>query len=133
MAGLLAYLAWFVPQKVLFSDYSCTPQEHTEKELKRYRDRGCLAASEECSDGEHCAAPVEEGPVRESCSQKKRRVSLKVLSSILVEQIINAFIVGGVAFFSTLAASQGETVSLKAAGIAFGMTFFFELRKYRKL
>jgi len=121
--GLLASLSCLAPQKLLFSDFSSTPQEHTEKELSRYTNR--VAA---CPDGKNCPAPPEPTP-----SEPTRKRPLGVLGAILIEQCANAFIVGGVAFFSTLAASQGESVSLKAAGIAFGMTFFFELRKYRKL
>ena len=60
-----------------------------------------------------------------SPASTKAKESKRKWYSILLEQCINAGIIGGIAFF---AAIDWET-GLKAAGIA----FLIELRKYRKL
>ena len=48
-----------------------------------------------------------------------------------LEQILNSSIVAGVTALSTLAASL--EVNAKAIGVAFGLTFLIELRKYRNI
>ncbi len=50
---------------------------------------------------------------------------------VLVEQLVNSLIVGGIAGLAALSADTAS--SWKVAGIAFGLTFLVELRKYRKL
>ena len=50
---------------------------------------------------------------------------------ILIEQVINSAIVGGIAGLSALSASP--EAGWKTATIAFGLTFLIELRKWRKL
>ena len=50
---------------------------------------------------------------------------------IPAEQVINSAIVGGISLLSAMSADVD--IGLRAGGIAFGMTFLFELRKYRKL
>ena len=64
-------------------------------------------------------------PVNSGGNPRRRWVS------ILIEQIINASIVGGIAGISVIAVVPA--FAWKAAGIAFGITFLIELRKYRKL
>ena len=51
---------------------------------------------------------------------------------VLIEQIINSSIVGGIAGISALAAADPGT-GWKVAAIAFGLTALSELRKYRNL
>lgn len=50
---------------------------------------------------------------------------------LLVEQALNSLIVAAITFFATLGATA--SIQWKPALMAFGMTFFVELRKYRKL
>jgi len=106
--------------KILFADYS-TPDEHVAKEIRRYAPKG----SRNLVWGN--PEPSNPGPPNPGIYPEKKRGRW----DLLLEQIINSVIVGGVAFFSALAADQ-ET-SWKTGAIAFGLTFFFELRKYRKL
>lgn len=54
-------------------------------------------------------------------------------AGILCEQLINSFIIAGIAAISTLAATGEGGATGKAAGIAFGLTFLIEMRKYRKI
>ena len=85
--------------KVLFADYT-DPIDHCNKELKRHGDF--------------------------SLNPGKYKV-LRSRWDILIEQVINASIVGGVAAAAT---GFGDwAVALKAWGI----TALIELRKYRKL
>ena len=56
---------------------------------------------------------------------------IKRLLIVLLEQCINSTIVAGIASFSVWAANL--EVGWKPPIIAFGITFFTELRKYRKL
>ena len=49
---------------------------------------------------------------------------------ILIEQLANSAIVGGIAGLSSLVSGE---VSWRVAAIAFGMTTLIELRKYRGL
>ena len=49
---------------------------------------------------------------------------------VLLEQLLNSAIVGGIAGLSTLASGEA---SWKVALIAFGLTALIELRKYREL
>lgn len=50
---------------------------------------------------------------------------------ILLEQVINSVIVGGIVFLSTL--GPGNALEWIPAAKGFGLTFLFELRKYRQL
>ena len=93
--------------ELLFSDFGSTPQEHTAKELKRYK----------CEGG--CPSP--------NPSPRKKGI----IWGVFIEQLINASIVGGIAGLAAF--SAGADVGLKTAIIAFGMTFLLELRKYRKI
>lgn len=88
--------------KILFADVS-TPEEHCEKERARYKE----------------------------LAQSNPKGSWRKYWTILVEQTINAIIVGGCAGMSALAADV--EASWKVGLYAFGLTFFFEMRKYRKL
>lgn len=54
-------------------------------------------------------------------------------TSVLCEQMVNSTIIAAIAGISSLAVTSSNADGLKAAGIAFGMTFFVEIRKYRKL
>lgn len=49
----------------------------------------------------------------------------------LAGQLLNSGIVAGIAALSLLAGQQ--TVDLKVVGVAFGLTFLIELRRYRGL
>jgi len=49
----------------------------------------------------------------------------------LFEQVVNSAIVAGITALSMMAATLD--VSLRAVGIAFGLTLLIELRKYRKM
>jgi hypothetical protein len=58
---------------------------------------------------------------------------VKSSAGVFCEQLINSAIIAGIAAISTLVATgEGETTG-KAAGIAFGLTFLIELRKWRNL
>ena len=52
--------------------------------------------------------------------------------AVLPEQILNSAVVGGITFFAVLSVGTLTSQSLKAAGVAFGLTFFTELRKLRE-
>ena len=54
---------------------------------------------------------------------------MKRALTTLLEQLLNSAIVAGITALSMMAATQG--VSGKAVGVAFGLTFLLELRKYR--
>ena len=54
-------------------------------------------------------------------------------AGVFCEQLINSFIIAGIAAISTLAATGEEQATGKVAGIAFGLTFLIEMRKYRKI
>ncbi len=98
---------------------SCyTPQEHTQKELERYHPFLAMSQNTDPPNG-GCASEYNPGPA----SPQKWKVFLSVLG----EQMINAGIVGGIAALS--AWDKDPWIGLKA----FGLTFLFELRKYRKL
>ena len=58
---------------------------------------------------------------------------VKFSGGLLCEQLINSAIIAGIAAVSTIAATGEGDVTGKAAGIAFGLTFLIELRKYRKI
>ena len=55
-----------------------------------------------------------------------------IVWGILLEQVINATIVGGIAGIAALSAA-GPDAGYKTALIAFGLTMLTELRKYRNL
>jgi hypothetical protein len=59
--------------------------------------------------------------------------TIKFSGALLCEQLLNSFIIAGIAAISTLAATGQGEVTAKAAGISFGLTFLIELRKYRHL
>lgn len=99
--------------KFLFSDFSSSPLEHTQRELKRY---GVSSAP---------ADPPNPGP------DPDPPVSKGVWWQIFIEQVLNSLIVGGIAGLSAL--SAGSEAGGKAALIAFSITALIELRKYRKL
>jgi len=73
----------------------------------------------------------ESAPVEPHCGKFVESKDKQSRWDILIEQILNSSIVGGISLFSSLAADQA--IGLRAGGIAFGLTFLFELRKYRKL
>ena len=54
---------------------------------------------------------------------------MKRLALLALEQVVNSAIVAGIAALSMLAGTQ--SVNGKTVGIAFGLTFLIELRKYR--
>ena len=70
-------------------------------------------------------------PVEPHCGKFAETKDRRSRWDTLIEQILNSAIVGGISLFSSLAADQ--SIGLRAGGIAFGLTFLFELRKYRKL
>ena len=88
--------------KLLFADF-VSPEEHTKKELGEFD-------------------PREFDPI----TRHHRK-----WWDVLIEQVINSAIVGGIAGLSALSASP--EAGWKTAVIAFGLTFLIELRKYRKL
>ena len=51
---------------------------------------------------------------------------------IFLNQLLDSAIVGGIAGLSAYLAA-GETASLQVIGIAFGLTFLFKLKDYRKI
>ena len=59
------------------------------------------------------------------------RPRLKKIVATLIEQMVNASIVAGIAALSLMVAQQ-ESI-LKPVVIAFGLTFLLEMRKYRRL
>jgi hypothetical protein len=60
----------------------------------------------------------------------KPGAEMKAYLATFLEQILNSAIVAGITALSTISASF--TVNAKAVGIAFGLTFLIEMRKYRK-
>ena len=50
---------------------------------------------------------------------------------IMVEQLINSALVGGIVFLTTL--GPGDELEWVPAAKGFGITFLFELRKYRQV
>ena len=58
---------------------------------------------------------------------------VKSWSGVFCEQLINSFLVAAFTGLSTWGAGTNGDVSGKAAGIAFGLTFIVEMRKYRKV
>ena len=52
---------------------------------------------------------------------------------VFCEQLINSAIVASIAALSVVAATGEGSTSGKAGSFAFGMTFFVELRKWRKI
>ena len=51
-------------------------------------------------------------------------------AEIIIDQIIDSLIVGGIAGFSAYIAS-GPDASFKVFGLAFGMTFLIKFKEYR--
>jgi len=68
-------------------------------------------------------------------SEHAKRDSIpKTKRDILIEQIINSLIVGGIAFVSVLPTESLPTLYHFYVAIkAFLITFFVEMRKYRKI
>jgi len=63
-----------------------------------------------------------------------RDATPKTRRDILIEQIINSLIVGGIAFVSVLPTESLPTLYHFYVGIkAFLITFLIEMRKYRKI
>lgn len=102
MLKQLSQVAKYRPAKILFADFS-SPEEHAAKEVAG----------------------------RQGMSVANNPKARRRWWDLLIEQVINAIIVGGCAGFSALAADV--EAGWKVALYAFGMTFFFEMRKYRKL
>jgi hypothetical protein len=59
--------------------------------------------------------------------------TVKFSGALLCEQLLNSFIIAGIAAVSTLGATGNGEVTAKASGISFGLTFLIEMRKYRNL
>ena len=111
--------------KLFWSDFSSSHVEHANQELARYGvTLNCPSPGDHpCEDGKSC--PPSDPPTQPT-------QPLKVYLEVFIEQCINAAIVGGIAGLSALAAGDEKT-GLKVGGVAFGLAFLFELRKYRKL
>ena len=69
-----------------------------------------------------------DGPTTVFC---KPSTEVKRYLGTLFEQVVNSAIVAGITALSMMAATLD--VSLRAVGIAFGLTLLIELRKYRKM
>ena len=78
------------------------------------------------SPEEHTRKELGEPDPMTRCSRHHRK-----WWDVLIEQVINSAIVGGIAGLSALSASP--EAGWKTAVIAFGLTMLIELRKYRKL
>ncbi len=52
--------------------------------------------------------------------------------NVLVDQIIDSVIVGGITGVSTYVAA-GETISINSAILAFTLTFLIKMKEYRKI
>ena len=67
--------------------------------------------------------------ISSSCNLKQKT---KTKIDVFTEQIIDSCIVGGIAGLSAYVAS-GESATVKVFALAFGLTFLFKLKEYRKL
>ena len=66
-------------------------------------------------------------------SQKEdKKTQWKFDRDILLQQVLDSAIVGGITFFATLAAGNA-TYDFRASIIAFGITFLTKLKEYRKI
>ena len=65
-----------------------------------------------------------------ACQSQEKMNPSKI--AVLCDQILDSFLVGGITGVSAYL-SAGETASLKAACLAFLLTFLIKMKEYRKI